>query len=193
MNSHIEREIKLNYPSHDEARLAVKRLNGTLLRARRLQDDYILDLPNGDLKHRGCTFRLRLEKPDGTNNSTFDSATLTFKGPPIPDVMKVREELETTIDNGELFLRILLKAGWKVSFRYQKYRKEFQKDDVVIAIDETPVGTFVELEGDEHTITKLAHELGRKTDDYVIASYRQLYIEHCAKANKPIGNMVFSL
>jgi adenylate cyclase class 2 len=107
--------------------------------------------------------------------------------------MKVREELETAIDNGELFLRILFKAGWKVWFRYQKYREEFQKDGVVIALDETPVGTFVELEGNESTITRLASTLGRTTDDYIIASYRQLYIEHCKNANEPIiNNMVFS-
>ena len=106
--------------------------------------------------------------------------------------MKVREELETTINDGELFLRILLKAGWNVSFRYQKYRKEFQKDDVVIAVDETPVGTYIELEGKESTITHLARTLGRTSDDYVIASYRQLYVDHCRKTNTPIGNMVFS-
>jgi len=192
MNSHIEREIKLHYTSHDNARLAVEQLEGTLLRDRRLQDDYLLDLPGDDLKHRGCTLRVRIEKKNTIEKSTSDTATLTFKGPPLPDVMKVREELETTINDGELFLRILLKAGWNVSFRYQKYRKEFQKDDVVIAIDETPVGTYIELEGKESTITHLARNLGRTTDDYVIASYRQLYVDHCRKTNIPIGNMVFS-
>jgi len=192
MDSHIEREIKLHYTSHDNARLAVEQLEGTLLRDRRLQDDYLLDLPGGDLKHRGCTLRVRIEKKNTIDKSTSDTATLTFKGPPLPDVMKVREELETTINDGELFLRILLKAGWNVSFRYQKYRKEFQKDDVVIAIDETPVGTYIELEGKEITITHLARTLGRTTDDYVIASYRQLYVDHCRKTNIPIGNMVFS-
>ena len=192
MDSHIEREIKLHYTSHDNARLAVEQLEGTLLRDRRLQDDYLLDLPGGDLKHRGCTLRVRIEKKNTIDKSTSATATLTFKGPPLPDVMKVREELETTINDGELFLRILLKAGWNVSFRYQKYRKEFQKDDVVIAIDETPVGTYIELEGKEITITHLARTLGRTTDDYVIASYRQLYVDHCRKTNIPIGNMVFS-
>ena len=191
MDSHIEREIKLHYTSHDNACLAVERLEGTLLRDRRLQDDYLLDLPDGDLKHRGCTLRVRIEKQSTIDKETSNRATLTFKGPRLPDAMKVREELETTINNGELFLRILLKAGWNVSFRYQKYRKEFQKDDVVIAIDETPVGTYIELEGKESTITHLARTLGRTTDDYVIASYRQLYVEHCTKTNKSIGNMVF--
>ena len=192
MNAHIEREIKLRYVSRDKARLAVDQLEGIPLRHRRLQDDYLLDLPKGELTHRGCTLRVRIEKPGSANQSTSNRATVTFKGPPLPDIMKVREELETTIDNGEMFLRILLKAEWSVSFRYQKYREEFQRDDVVIAIDETPIGAFVELEGNELTITRLASALGRTTDDYIIASYRQLYVEHCNNANTPIAHMVFN-
>ena len=192
MNSLIEREIKLRYTTCNEARLAVDGLEGSPLRDRRLQDDYLLDLPNGELQHQGCALRVRIEKSDITNKSIYETTTVTFKGPPLPDVMKVREELETTVGNGKLFLRILVKAGWNVWFRYQKYREEFKRDDVVIAIDETPVGAFVELEGNELTIRSLASALGRTTDDYIIASYRQLYVEHCTNTNKPIENMVFN-
>ena len=192
MNTLIEREIKLRYTTCNEARLAVDGLEGSPLRDRRLQDDYLLDLPNGELQHQGCALRVRIEKSDITNKSIYETTTVTFKGPPLPDVMKVREELETTVGNGKLFLRILVKAGWNVWFRYQKYREEFKRDDVVIAIDETPVGAFVELEGNELTIRNLASALGRTTDDYIIASYRQLYVEHCINTNKPIENMVFN-
>ena len=186
MNTLIEREIKLRYTTCNEARLAVDGLEGSPLRDRRLQDDYLLDLPNGELQHQGCALRVRIEKSDITNKSIYETTTVTFKGPPLPDVMKVREELETTVGNGKLFLRILVKAGWSVWFRYQKYREEFKRDDVVIAIDETPVGAFVELEGNELTIRNLASALGRTTDDYIIASYRQLYVEHCINTNKPM-------
>ena len=79
MSSHIEREIKLHYTSHDNARLAVEQLEGTLLRDRRLQDDYLLDLPGGNLKHRGCTLRVRIEKHNTIDNSSSDNASLTFK------------------------------------------------------------------------------------------------------------------
>ena len=192
MNTLIEREIKLRYTTCNEARLAVDGLEGSPLRDRRLQDDYLLDLPNGELQHQGCALRVRIEKSDITNKSIYETTTVTFKGPPLPDVMKVREELETTVGNGKLFLRILVKAGWSVWFRYQKYREEFKRDDVVIAIDETPVGAFVELEGNELTIRNLASALGRTTDDYIIASYRQLYVEHCINTNKPMENMVFN-
>ena len=105
--------------------------------------------------------------------------------------MKVREEIETVVGDGELLLQIFEKAGWQVWFRYQKYREEFTQAGIVIAIDETPVGTFVELEGDEAGVTRLATALGRTTDDYIVASYRSLYLEHCANTGRSVTHMVF--
>ncbi len=74
---------------------------------------------------------------------------LTFKGPVQPGVMKIREELETVVGDGEILLRVLKELGLHVWFRYEKYREEFAHEDVIVAIDETPVGIFVEIEGSE--------------------------------------------
>ena len=47
MTTSIEREIKLRFPSAAEARHAVTGLDAMSLRARRLQDDRLLDWPDG--------------------------------------------------------------------------------------------------------------------------------------------------
>ena len=70
--------------------------------------------------------------------------------------MKLREELETVVGDGEVLLRVFEELGLHVWFRYEKYREEFAHEDVIVAIDETPVGVFVEIEGSEPGIATMA-------------------------------------
>ena len=47
----------------------------------------------------------------------------------------------------------------------------------MIAIDETPVGVFVEIEGGEAAHPgRTARALGRTPDDYITDSYRMLFL-----------------
>ncbi|HXH05743.1 MAG TPA: class IV adenylate cyclase, partial [Vicinamibacterales bacterium] len=105
-------------------------------------------------------------------------ARLTFKGPVEPGPVKTREELETVVGDGDALLRILQELGLQVWFRYQKYREEFAHEDVIVAVDETPVGTFVEIEGSPRGIEAMAAALGRSPADYVLDSYRTLFLKH---------------
>lgn len=189
MSERIEREIKLRFESAAAAREAVAALGAAPLRARRLQDDRLLDTAAGRLRAARCTLRVRVEKPAGGGGN---SASLTFKGPPRPDVMKVREELETAVDDGEVLLETLRRAGFDVWFRYQKYREEFERGGTIVAIDETPCGVFVELEGSAAGVARLAGNLGRAPGDYVTASYRRVWESHCAARGRPPGDMVFA-
>ena len=75
--------------------------------------------------------------------------------------MKLRDEFETVVGDGVLLLRIFEELGFQVWFRYEKYREEFSHEDVIVAIDETPVGVFVEIEGSESGIAAMAAALGR--------------------------------
>src|SRR5687767_14553964 len=148
----IEREIKLRFASADEARERVLSIGATPLRGRRLQEDCLLDTENDVLYRRRCVLRVRC---DG------GKSILTFKGPVQPGPMKLREEHETVIADGETLLTILQELGLHIWFRYEKYREEFSAEDVIIAIDETPVGTFVEIEGGEEHIHQTAAALGK--------------------------------
>ncbi len=186
MGDPLEREIKLPFESAAAARSAVRGAGAAMRRARRLQDDRLLDWPDGRLRERRCTLRVRDES---------GSAVLTFKGAPQPAAMKVREELETTAGDPALLLRLLERLGLRVWFHYQKYREEFELGDVVLAVDETPIGTFVELEGSERGITEIATALGRTPDDYVIESYRDLFLSASTGSarTRPDTDMVFDL
>ena len=49
-------------------------------------------------------------------------------------------------------LQVLERIGMSVCFRYQKYRREFAIGEVHVAVDETPIGNYVEFEGSEDGI-----------------------------------------
>jgi adenylate cyclase class 2 len=178
----LEREIKLRFDTPDEAREAILSTGATPLRGRRLQEDCLLDTPDGVLQQRRCVLRVRIEA---------GKSRITFKGPVQLSPMKLREELETIVGDGDVLLRVLEELGFHVWFRYQKYREEFTWEDVIIAIDETPLGTFVEIEGSEGGITQMAEALGRSPGDYLLDSYRSLYVKHCQEHALPLTDMVF--
>jgi adenylate cyclase class 2 len=116
---------------------------------------------------------------------------LTYKGPVQASVMKVREELETVVGDGEMLLRVFRELGLHVWFRYEKYREEFSHEDVIVAIDETPVGVFVEIEGTEHGIAEMTVALGRTPADYIVDSYRSLFLQHRDDCGLSGSDMVF--
>jgi adenylate cyclase class 2 len=178
----IEREIKLRFDDLGEARAAVLAAGATLVRGRRLQEDCLLDTDEGLLRDRRSSLRVRMES---------GRALLTFKGPVQPSVMKVREELETVVSDGPVLLQLLDALGFRVWFRYEKYREEFALDDVIVAIDETPVGTFVEIEGSDRGISATALALGRRPSDYLLDSYRSLFAHYCARHGRPVTDMLF--
>ena len=179
----LEREIKLRFDSADEAREKILALGAAPLLGRRLQEDCLFDTEDERLRRQRSTLRVRSEG---------GKSLLTFKGPAIPGLIKIREEYETVVADGAALQTILEELGLHVWFRYEKYREEFSNDDVVIALDETPVGIFVEIEGGEDAIHETARALGCTPADYITDSYRFLFLQH-RNANGLDGHdMVFA-
>jgi adenylate cyclase class 2 len=183
MASGLEREIKLRFASADEARTRILATGATPLRGRRLQEDALLDTDDEQLRRARSVLRIRTEN---------GKSLLTYKGPVIAGPMKLREEKETVVGDGAVLREILQGLGLHVWFRYEKYREEFAAEDVVIALDETPVGTFVEVEGGEAAITAIAEALGCTPTDYVLDSYRTLFLQHRHAAGLDGRDMLFS-
>ena len=178
----LEREVKLRFDNADAARAAVLATGATPTHGRRLQEDCLLDTCDEDLRRRRSALRVRIEG---------GKSLLTFKGPVQPADIKIREEIETIVGDGTLTLCILEALGFRVWFRYQKYREEFSHEDVTVAVDETPVGVFVEIEGGERGIANMARALGRGPSDYLLDSYRGLFLRHCQEHGVPGADMLF--
>jgi adenylate cyclase class 2 len=180
----LEREIKLRFDSADEARAKILALGAAPLLGRRLQEDCLFDTEDEKLRRQRSTLRVRSES---------GKSLLTYKGPAIPSLIKIRQEYETVVADGAMLNKILEELGLHCWFRYEKYREEFTNDDVVIAVDETPVGVFVEIEGGEEAIHDTARALGFTPADYITDSYRFLFLQH-RDANGIEGpDMVFAV
>ena len=107
----LEREIKLRFNSAAEAREAVIATGAMPLYGRRLQEDALLDTDDEQLRRQRCVLRVRMEN---------GKSRLTWKGPVQVSTMKVREELETVVGDGEMLVRVFSELGLHVWFRYRK-------------------------------------------------------------------------
>jgi adenylate cyclase class 2 len=110
----------------------------------------------------------------------------------------VREEIETELTDGATMQRIFEGLGLRGWFRYEKYRTTYVlpgrhawAKGLLIEVDETPIGTFVELEGDAGAIDRAAKELGYSPKEYVLKNYLVLYVEDCKKRGEQPKDMLF--
>ena len=90
---------------------------------------------------------------------------------------------------------IFEQLGLRPVFRYQKYRTQYFQDSqhsrLETAVDETPIGNFLELEGCRAEIDRTARQLGFTRNDYCTASYGTLYMEHCHQKGIVPQDMIF--
>lgn len=180
-----ETEIKLRVGELVTMRHRIEELGYSVKIPRTLESDQLYDRGDQSLRHSDQILRLR------TRGSR---STLTYKGPAQRAPHKSREELEVDISDGATFERILDALGYQATFRYQKFRTTFAAEGQpgLVTLDETPIGEFLELEGEADWIDRTAASLGFELSDYVTASYASLYREYCAQNPAAMPNaMVF--
>jgi adenylate cyclase, class 2 len=211
-----ETEIKLKIEDVRAFHRALKRLGARPVGSRvgRVhEENVIFDTPQGGLAKHGQLLRIRTETPEVRNKSKAAKAkpriVVTFKRPPADLPVgqaehasrgryKIREEIEAEVADANALTKIfegLGMAGW---FRYEKYRTTYQlpnskawANGLLIELDETPIGTFVELEGPPQAIDRVAEELGYSKQDYVLKNYLVLYVEECRRKGEQPRHMLF--
>ena len=172
----------------------------------------IFDTPDGGLAKHGQLLRIRTESPQAQGRAKAKNSkqrvVLTFKQP-IPGAAagstrhlgrgyKVRDETELEVSDAGSLTQIFEGLGMSGWFRYEKYRSTFQLPNskpwaqgLLIELDETPIGTFVELEGPVEAIDRAATELGFSRNDYVLKNYLVLYMEECRRKGEQPSHMLF--
>lgn len=139
--------------------------------------DIIFDRKN-ELTSHGRLLRLRL----GMEKS--GRGKLTYKGPYRNHFFKVREEFETIVENAEIATKILTGLGYLSVIQYEKRTELWKYGGTEIYIEELPrIGCFMEIEGSEKDIKKVAKILGFDILKGIKKSYRQ-YFEAINKNKK---------
>jgi adenylate cyclase class 2 len=177
-----ENEIKLAFPSPELAIRKLLQAGAEEIRGRIFEDNVLFDLPDRALSRSGRLLRLR---------RSGDETILTFKAPVAGEHRhKVKTEHETPVADGETITRIFMGLGFVPVYRYQKFRSAFRLDAVEAVVDETPLGTFVELEGAPDDVDRAAVALGAAPKDYITATYRELHERDAAARGAVVGDLL---
>ena len=176
----FERELKFATSDLEKLRDRLVEVEAERIAASAFEDNLVFDR-EGTLAREGCLLRLRQDR---------HGARLTYKGPAHFDGnIKVRKEYETRIAEGEQFEKILQALGYKLVRRYQKMREEWRIGGVTIALDHTPIGDFVEFEGE--SADRVARRCGFKPETAERGTYLELYDAHRRENPSAPADMIF--
>jgi adenylate cyclase class 2 len=169
----------------------LKDLGFRTTRARHFERNVVFDFSDRRLRKSRRLLRLRFVDGKGL---------LTFKGTPVrAGRYKIRHEIEAGVEDAKELEGILQEVGLREIFRYEKFRTAFalrsgsnRRVKHLLLYDETPIGTYVELEGSKRWIDLIARQLGYVRKDYIPESYATLFQRRCMERGKKAGNMVFA-
>ncbi len=177
----IERELKFGPVDLGELRERLEELEAERQGAPDFEDNWIFDKDDA-LMGVGSLLRLRKVERGGSK--------LTYKGPAVfEEGVKVRTEHETDVGSFDGTCSVLRALGYARVRRYQKYREEWQLGSVTIALDHTPIGDFVEFEGDD--CLRVAKRCGLESERAEKRNYLDLYEDYLGDHPDAPPDMVF--
>jgi adenylate cyclase class 2 len=191
-------EIELKFPVGDAEALQ-SRLGGLgfhLDTPRTFEQNTLYDTPDRAFRNSKQILRIRQY---GT------LWTVTHKRPQPADAdgtsrYKVRIETETHLEDGPSLGLIFEQLGYAPMFRYEKFRTEWSEiaiEDAYVrtlghlVIDETPIGTYAELEGPTAWIDQMLARLGVDPATCLTESYGKLFLAWKTRTGSAAENLTF--
>ncbi len=191
-------EIELKFVVHDipALRRAVIRLGFELQTERSFESNTLYDTPDRSLRRKRQLLRLR---------EYNGHCVLTHKrvpeadGDPSTDQTryKTRIETETELDDCAAMAEVFAQLGYMPAFRYEKYRTEWrapagsEMSGGHLVLDETPIGTWAELEGDPTWIDATLQALGIAPEACTTESYGMLFLQWKERTHSPAEDLTF--
>jgi adenylate cyclase class 2 len=183
-----DHEIEIKFQIADVNALAgrLKEAGFRLVTPRTHELNTLYDRAGAELRGRGALLRLREYGPVWTLTYKDQSTSMASRH-------KSRREIETRVEDGPATDRIIQAVGFAPSFRYEKFRSEWNDGKGHVVIDETPIGNYGEIEGPSDWIDSTAHRLEITPEQYITASYAELFLDWKRKTRSAAGEMTFAL
>jgi len=189
-------EIELKFPVADPQALQARlpQLGFHLETPRTFEHNTLFDTPTRDLRAKRQILRLR--EYGGIHTLTHkridDSADSDISR------YKIRIETETTVSDPHAIAEIFAQLGYTPAFIYEKYRTEWSIFDPAtnttphLVIDETPIGTYAELEGPTDWIDRTLADLDVDPATSLTDSYGKLFLDWKQRTGSPAEHLTFA-
>jgi adenylate cyclase, class 2 len=184
MTAHDSNEVEIKFLVRD-AQALVRSLQSAGFHQQTpstFEANTLYDTASGDLRRAGEVLRLRVYG---------DRCLLTHKSRGVALKHKTRVEHETAVASAEEMHAILTALGFRPAFRYEKFRAEWSDGAGQVVIDRTPIGDLAEIEGAPQWIDRIAKILGLSEDDYITASYAELFFRWKERTGSAALHMTF--
>ncbi len=184
-------EIELKFAVADPRafRRLVEARDFQLATDRTFERNTLYDTPDRSLRARGQLLRLRTygERCVLTHKRTPDDSDAEAR-------YKTRIETETNVDDCAAAAEVFHQLGYEPVFVYEKYRTEWAggQSGGHLVLDETPIGTWAELEGPIAWIDAMLAELGVSIDDSITLSYGRLFLDWKERTGAATDDMTFA-
>ncbi|HEY0307006.1 MAG TPA: class IV adenylate cyclase [Acidobacteriaceae bacterium] len=185
----VEIELKFSVDNLPALTLRLHELGFHLDTPRTFESNTLYDTPGRTLLAGKQLLRIR---------QYGDIWTLTHKLQPsefTPDDVryKRRIETETTVADGEILATIFASLGYTPVFRYEKFRAEWSDPATGghIVLDETPIGTFAELEGEPAWIDATLLRLNIPAESCTTESYGKLFLAWKERTHSEAEHLTF--
>lgn len=189
-NAEIELKLPVSDPAVLQSRLL--ELGFHIDTPRTFEHNTLYDTPSRDLRARTEILRIR------QYGNTY---TVTHKGladplsAPDSSRYKVRIETETTVADGHTLASIFEHLGYAPAFVYEKYRTEWShssEPSAHVVVDETPIGTYAELEGSPDWIERTLAQLSIDPATCLTDSYGKLFLDWKQRTGSAAENLTFA-
>ena len=186
----IETEIKFHVDNAVALESQLAAIGFHLDTPRSFESNTLYDTPARDLRSRRELVRIRnyngvwllthKRVPDTESGSNLDSGR-----------HKHRIETETILSDGQALAEVFASIRMIPVFRYEKWRTEWSDEQGHCVIDETPLGTFAELEGPDDWIDQITQQLGISPESQLTISYGRLFEDWKKQTGSAAENLTF--